>query len=50
MCYEHINILAGYLGLQTKVLNEITLRIRLFEYYSNRYDNLVKFKTDTKKY
>ncbi len=50
MCYRHANALAGHLGLQTKVLNKIIFRTRLFECYSNRHDNLVKLKTNTKKY
>jgi len=48
--YKYTNALAGYFGLQTKILNETTLRTRLFECYSNRHDNLIKLKTDTKKY
>ena len=50
MCYGYINTLTGHLDLQIKILNKITLRIRLFECYNNRYDNLVKLKTNTKKY
>jgi len=50
ICYRYVNILAGFLGLQIKILNEIILRIRLFECYSNRYNNLIKLKTDMKKY
>ncbi len=50
MCYKYINALANHLGLQIKILNEITLQTRLFKYYNNRHNNLVKLKTDTKKY
>ncbi len=50
MCYGYTNVLAGHLGLQTKALNKTTLRTRLFKYYNNRHDNLIKLKTNTKKY
>ncbi len=50
MCYRYTNAPADYLGLQIKILNKIIFRIRLFKYYSNRHDNLVKLKINTKKY